>query len=157
MSRSNDSKSTGDRAIADAKEHMDSARRDERMALERVRRTGNPQHRREYIRLTKVADEAETAYLAATRLPKLAPTVRDTGWRLLKTPHGPRYHREIGHALQLDVEPQISTWIACAIKDRHMVAIRIGHRTHHEAARAIEIAASVTESILPALNEGGVR
>lgn len=83
----------------------------------------------------------------------------DTGWRLLRTPHGPRFHREIGGTLQLDVEPQVATWIACAIENRNMVkdGIRIGHRTHQEAARAIEIRMGVEAMPLPAINEGGAQ
>lgn len=160
MSRSNDSKSTGDHAIAEAKERMDAARRSERKALERTKRTGNPEHRREYIRLTKAADEAEEAYLAACKRPDPAPDApRDTGWRLLRTPHGPRFHREIGASLQMDVEPQVSTWIACAVENRQMVrdGIRIGCRTQHEAARAIEIRMGVDAMPLPEINEGGSR
>lgn len=161
MSRSNNSKESREEStVAQAKAFMDTARRNERKALERVKMTGNPDHRREYIRLTKVADDAEDAYLAACRSSKAsAPHQRDTGWLLLRTPHGPRFHREIGRGLQLDVEPQVSTWIACAIEDRHMVkdGIRIGHRTHQEAARAIEIRMGVDSAPLPALNEGGAR
>lgn len=150
MSRSEDTKAGRDESTAsEAKRRMEAARRNERKALERVERTGNPGHRREYIRLAGEAQAAEDGYELATR--------KDTGWRLLRTPHGPRFHREIGRSLQLDVEPQVATWIACATENRHMVkdGIRIGHRTQHEAARAIEIRMGVEELPLPAINEGG--
>jgi len=151
MSRSNDSKEPGDASTSEAKRRMDDTRRVEKQAHERAMRTGNPAHRREYIRLAGVAQKAQDDYEQAAR-PK-----KDTGWRLLRTAHGPRFHREIGHALQLDVEPQVATWIACAVENRRMVrdGIRIGHRTQHEAARAIEIRMGVCELPLPSINEGG--
>lgn len=149
MSRSKDSKSDREESTARAKRHMDDTRRAERQAHERALQTGNPEHRREYIRLSGEAQKAQDEYERATR--------RDTGWRLLKTPHGPRFHREIGSRLQMDVEPQVATWIACATEGRMMVkdGIRIGHRTQHEAAAAIEIRMGVAPMPLPEM--GGAR
>jgi hypothetical protein len=125
---------------------MDDTRRAEKQAHERATRTGNPAHRREYVRLAGVAQKAQDAWEKATR--------RDTGWRMLNTAHGPRFHREIGASVQLDVEPQIATWLATVTVNRAVGPVKIGYRTHIEAARAIEEAAGVCERDLP-LMEGG--
>jgi hypothetical protein len=153
MSRSKDTRGDRETSIALAKRRMDDTRRTERQAHERALKTGNPDHRRDYIRLSGVAQQAQDDYEKASR------PIRDTGWRLLRTPHGPRFHREIGRSLQLDVEPQISTWIACAVENRSMVkdGIRIGLRTQQEAARAIEQRMGVAEMPLPSLAEKVVR
>lgn len=151
MSRSKDSKDGREESTGRAKRRMEDTRRAEKQACERAERTGNPEHRREYIRLAGVAQKAQDEYDNSSR------PVRDTGWRLLRTPHGPRFHREINRTLEMDVEPQVSTWIACAVEHRHMVkdGIRIGHRTQHEAARAIEIRMGVEAMPLPAIGERG--
>lgn len=149
MSRSNNTRlDDGESTVAKAKQRMDATRRAEKRAHALALRTGNPEHKRAYIRLAGLAQEAQDSYERATR--------RDTGWQLLKTSHGPRFHREIGSSLWLDVEPQVSTWLATATVERIVHTVKLGCRTQQEAAREIEAAAGVCGKPLPAL-EGGVR
>lgn len=142
MSRSNDTKLSGDPAIAEAKIRMDAARRTERRALERVKRTGNPEHRREYIRLTREADRAEDAYRESTR-------IRDTGWVAHPTDHGVRYHRERGRHLQLDVEMQVTTWVCSRTVCNVLRRANLNHPDAETAARWIERDSGVPEMALP--------
>ena len=149
MSRSDDSRTDREESTtAQAKRRMDDTRRTERQAHERSVKTGNPAHRREYIRLAGEAQKAQDEYERVTR--------RDTGWRLMNTAHGPRFHREIGSSMHLDVEPQIATWLATVTISHLVETIKLGIRTQHEAAREIEIAAGVVEKPLPRL-EGGAQ
>ena len=142
MSRSKNSKQSDDRAITKAKEHMEAARRSERKALERVRQTGNPDHRREFIRLAGAAQKAEDAYLATTRM-------RDTGWKALQTSHGTRYHRERGRHLQFDIELQITTWICSAVERNVLRRTIRGHVDAATAAAAIEREFAIPTMPLP--------
>jgi hypothetical protein len=116
-------------------------RRAEKKAHERWVRTGNAEHLRKYVGLSNEAQSAQTAYERSRD---------DTGWKLLDTTHGPRFHRELD-GRELDVEPQVATWIGSSIKDRMLEAVSLGHRTQHEAAEAIETKVGVTKRLLPAL------
>ncbi len=86
-----------------------------------------------------------------------AESQRDTGWRLLKTPHGIRFHREIGAGgagLQLDVEEhQPKGWTACAIREHRLIGVRCERPSADEAAAAIAVLADVAHLPLPV--EGG--
>ena len=74
---------------------------------------------------------------------------KDSGWKLLQTPHGPRYHREVGLALTLDVEESAGSWNGAAVRDRKLVGVRCGLVTAAEAARNIEINANAPAASLP--------
>lgn len=78
---------------------------------------------------------------------------RDTGWTVLATSHGMRYHREIGNDLQLDVEMQVTTWIGSAVFEMVLACVTRGHATAEVAAVAIEDARGVTRLALPAGDE----
>lgn len=142
MSRSKDTKLSGDPAIAEAARKMDTARRRERRALERVKKTGNPEHRRLYINLTREADKAEDDYREATK-------IRDTGWIALPTSHGTRFHRERGKHLQFDVELQVTTWICACLECNVLRKTIRGHAEAHLAAAAIEEAYCIPSMPLP--------
>lgn len=77
------------------------------------------------------------------------------GWEILPTRHGPRFHREIGLGLALDVEEGGGgSFVASAVRDRQLVAVRVGLPSAAAAAEAIEIAAKVMRMPLP--HEGAV-
>lgn len=78
--------------------------------------------------------------------------VKDSGWILMRTAHGPRFHREIGKQLQLDVEPQISTWLATITADHVVRNVLLGHRSQQEAAKAIESVAGIPTRMLPTIS-----
>lgn len=74
---------------------------------------------------------------------------KDTGWRILQAPHGPRLHREVGSGVQLDVEHQPAGWAGAVCRDKNLVFVVLGLPTAAEAARAVEIQADVTAAPLP--------
>jgi hypothetical protein len=120
---------------------VDEARRRERRAHERWARTGSDVHLQAYIQ-TKRASRAAQAIEDRGE--------PDTGWSLIQTNHCPRYHREIG-GLSLDVEPQVTTWLGAAMRDRVLVGTVMNHRTHIEAAQALEAKFGVATLPLPEL------
>ena len=125
---------------------MERTRRIKRRAHERWVQTRNAEHLRKYVAAMNAAKRAQEAY-AAFRDPK-----PDTGWQLLTTTHGPRFHREVS-GMELDVEPQVATWIGSAIKAKMLQGVAMGHRTQYEAAEAIEVKFGVAHRPLPALEE----
>lgn len=79
--------------------------------------------------------------------------IRDTGWQALPTSHGTRYHRERG-GTQLDVEMQVTTWVASVISDGVLAKVERGHATAAAAATVIETYADVLHMPLPKEAQG---
>ena len=131
MSRNENSKFDTERAIAKARIRMEKARRIQRRAVELAKNSGSPEHKRRAIQLAEIAEKAQKIY------EEMADRRRDTGWQVLATAHGTRYHRETGR-LQLDIERGSATWIASAVRDSELVRVLQGFDTAEEAARMIE-------------------
>jgi hypothetical protein len=148
MSRTEHSKTDVELATMKARRRMEDARRRERKALERVRRTGNPEHRKAYIDLTGKAMSAESAYHAVAR------GKVDKGWELIRKHNGViRFHREFGLASSVDIEPQATTWLAVLTIDRIVQQVSRGHLTPFAACAAIEADAGIPHKDLPAIPE----
>lgn len=108
MSRSKSSTERRGEARDLAKERMNETRRAERKAHAEALRLGTPEAKREYLAAVGVAMAAQDAYEALAR--------RDTGWEILRTSFGIRYHREIGAMIQIDVERQVTTWMGSIVR-----------------------------------------
>ena len=141
MSRSK-SRTDRESAIENTEKRMNAARRAEKLAHERVKQSGTAEARRAYIEATRKADRAEDAWHKATK-------PRDTGWTVLPTSHGPRFHREIGEDLQLDVEMQVTTWIASAVVCNVLCTVIKGAASAEAAALSIEERRGVKHLPLP--------
>lgn len=63
---------------------------------------------------------------------------KDTGWEIMPTTFGPRFHREIGATIQLDVERQVTTWMGSIVRMGVLRAVIRDQPTAAAAARAIE-------------------
>lgn len=131
MNRKENSRCDAECAIAEARIRMEKTRRIKRRAVELAKNSGSPEHKRRAIQLSEIAEKAEKIYK------EIADRRRDTGWQVLATVHGTRYHREIGR-LQLDIERGSATWIASAVRDSELVRVLQGFETAEEAARMIE-------------------
>ena len=148
MSRTESIKENGELATMKAKRCMEDARRRERRALERVRRTGNPDHRRAYIELAGKAMSAESAFHATAR------GKVDKGWEMIRKANGViRFHREFGLTSSVDIEPQTTTWLAVLTVDRIVSQVSRGHISPGEACAAIEAFAGIPHKDLPSISE----
>lgn len=142
MSRSKNNRSGREAAIETAELRRNEARRAERLAHERAKDTGDADDQRAYIEAAWKAQRAERSFVKAT-------TPRDTGWVMLPTRHGPRYHREIGTDMQLDVEMQVVSWVASAVVNNVLCSVVLNRPSAESAAEEIENMRGIKHLPLP--------